>query len=79
MATPDIMDAAIAVAKTPEGFADRWKILQTTGIAPVPRSQVTNMTIRNSYPRQTQAKMQMPRLEDVVRHVHELTERDVPR
>lgn len=75
-ATPEIAQAGVDIAKTPMGFADRWKILQTVGIAPVPKSQISNVTINNSRLQQTQVNLSVPRLEDVVRRAHELAEGD---
>lgn len=76
-AAPEIADAAIETAKIQgsEGYQDRKMILQSVGIAPMPKNQVTNLTLNNSRLTQINAAVSIPRLEDVTRAVEQAQQR----
>ncbi len=67
----EMIRAAIDNGRTLMGHADRKMVLQISGVAPVPRNQVTNVTIRdNKIDASKNLTVNGPRsLEEVVRDV----------
>jgi hypothetical protein len=73
VSSPLMMRAAGEWGATYDGHADRKMILQTAGVAPVPKNQVTNVTVRDSVidnRRQMAIGVtRVPTLEEVVRDI----------
>ena len=72
LAHSDLMKKSIEFAKEPENFNDRRLMLQIAGSAPVPKTAITNLTVRGNV--NTQINNQVPRLEDVTRNVDAVLE-----
>ena len=72
LAHSDLMRKSIEFAKEPENFNDRRLMLQIAGSAPVPKTAITNLTVRGNV--NTQINNQVPRLEDVTRNVDAVLE-----
>lgn len=66
ISSPKVMRARAVYATLPEGHSDAKMILQTTGVAPVPKNQVTNITVRDSHIGDNVQNNQNLTLEDVV-------------
>lgn len=70
---PDVMKKAIDYAKTPEGFQDRRMVLQIAGSAPIPKTAITNLTVKGNMNTQIN-NGSVPKLEDVTRNVDQILE-----
>ncbi len=75
VAAPKMVTAAAIWGGTYDGHADRKMILQSSGVAPVPKTSVTNVSFRDSIIDQRrqlavgQVNVHVPTLEEVVRDV----------
>jgi hypothetical protein len=72
--SPDVMRKSISFAKKKEGFHHARMILQTSGVAPVPKTQVTNLRLQQNVQNNTVNNLEIARLEDVVKCIDALEE-----
>lgn len=87
--SPEMMRAAVQRGGRYDGHQDTKLVLQTAGVAPVPKNQVTNINVRDSIidnRKQTAiGNINVPTLDEVVRDIDAITvpderrdARDVP-
>jgi hypothetical protein len=73
ISAPKMVEMADFYGTTPDGHADRKMILQSGGVAPVPKNQVTNVTVRDNVidARHQVAigQVRVPTLEEVVKDI----------
>jgi hypothetical protein len=71
--SPELMSAAVRRGRTYHGHQDAKMVLQTAGVAPVPKNQVTNISVRDSVIDQRRqvaiGQVRVPTLEEVVKDI----------